>query len=241
MAFEIGICDDEAYQVKVNGLMLQEIAARNKIDLNLCGFQTGGELEAYLKQHRLDVLFLDIDLGEESGIEIAMRLMAQHPEIVVIFVTGHREFASEAFEVEAMGYLVKPFDIKKMESIFKKALLQVSGRRGQQINRELVITHENIKKKLPIREILYVQRELSKSVIHTAKKEYVVYETITALHERLGDGFMRVNQSDIVSIRQIAEIKKNTVYLKNGSTMTIGRTYRKKVTEQYFGKETNNE
>ena len=86
-----------------------------------------------------------------------------------------------------------------------------------------------------------MQRETAKSVIHTEKKDYVVYETITALHEQLGEGFLRVNQSDIVSIRQITEIKKNTVYLKNGNTMAVGRTYRKKVMEQYFGKETNNE
>lgn len=240
MAYEIGICDDEAYQVKVNALMLQEIASKNKMNLKLHGFQTGSEVEAYLKQRRLDILFLDIDLGEENGIELAMQLMAQHPETVVIFVTGHREFAGEAFEVEAMGYLVKPFDIRKMESILKKAMIQVSGLQRQQISRELVITHENIKKKLPIREILSVQREISKSVIHTAKKDYVVYETITALHERLGNGFMRVNQSDIVSRQQIAEIKKNTVYLKNGTTMTIGRTYRRKVMEQYFGAEKGN-
>ncbi|MBR3770365.1 MAG: LytTR family transcriptional regulator, partial [Lachnospiraceae bacterium] len=70
----------------------------------------------------------------------------------------------------------------------------------------------------------------------THEKEYQVYETITSLCERIGSGFIRVNQGEVVNAELIKEIKGNTIYLKDGKEMTIGRTYRKDVLSRYFGK-----
>lgn len=236
MAYQIGLCDDEEYQIKLNGLYLKEIASKKRLDIECHGFKTGKQLLKYLSVKHLDILFLDIDLGEESGIELAALLAARFPELVVIFVTGHREFTGEAFEVEAMGYLVKPFDIKKMESILSKALLQVSGIQRNQEDKEIIITDENLKKKIHIGDILYIQRQQSKSMIHTGHRTYNVYETITSLYERLGEGFLRINQGEVVNIKEIKELNGNVVLLKNGLEMSIGRTYRKEVLAKYFGK-----
>lgn len=236
MAYQIGLCDDEEYQIKLNGLYLKEIASKKGLDIECHGFKTGKQLLKYLSVKHLDILFLDIDLGEESGIELAALLAARYPELVVIFVTGHREFTGEAFEVEAMGYLVKPFDIKKMESILSKALLQVSGIQRNQEDKEIIITDENLKKKIHIADILYIQRQQSKSMIHTGQRTYNVYETITSLYERLGEGFLRINQGEIANIKEIKELNGNVVLLKNGLEMSIGRTYRKEVLAKYFGK-----
>lgn len=239
MAYQIGLCDDEEYQIKLNGLYLKEIASKNSYDIKCHGFKTGRQVLKYLTVNPLDILFLDIDLGEESGIEVATKLAEKYPELVVIFVTGHREFTGEAFEVEAMGYLVKPFDIKKMESILSKALLQVSAIQKKQEEREIVITDENLKKKININDILYIQRQHSKCIIYTRHRTYNVYETLTSLYERLGEGFLRINQGEVSNMREILEIRSNVVVLKSGIQMSIGRTYRKEVLEKYFGRELN--
>lgn len=241
MAYQIGICDDEEYQIKLNGLYLKELATQNKWDMEYHGFKKGSNVLKYMEKKPLDILFLDIDLGEESGIQVAAQIAARYPKLVVIFVTGHREFAGEAFEVEAMGYLVKPYDIKKLERILCKAVLQVKALSNYGEPKEIVITDENLKKKIAIDEIKYIQRQLSRSVIYTDKRIYNVYETITSLCDRLGDGFLRVNQGEVVAIRKIAEIKGNTVVLKTGMEMAIGRTYRKEVLDTYFGTGTNND
>lgn len=236
MVYEIGICDDEEYQVKLNCLYMKEIASRSNLELKYHGFTSGEKLLAYVNNNNLDILFLDIDLGEaRSGIELAAELSKRFPNLIVIFVTGHREFAGEAFEVEAMGYLVKPFDIEKMESILRKAILQATAIKGLSVSHKIVITDENIKKKINTMEINYVQRQISKSVIRTEKRSYNVYETITSLYERLGENFIRVNQGEVVNSRFISEISGNIVKLKNGMEMSIGRTYRKDVISKYFG------
>lgn len=241
MTYQIGICDDEEYQIKLNGLYLKELASKNKWSMEYHGFKKGSHVVNYLKTKHLDILLLDIDLGEkDSGIALAAYLASKYPELVVVFVTGHREFTGEAFEVEAMGYLVKPYDIKKMESVLRRALLQVSALQNQEEDKEIIITDENLKKKLRVKEVLYVQRQLSRSVIYTEKKCYNVYETITSLYERLGNDFLRINQGEVANMKEILEIRGNVVILKNGLEMSIGRTYRKDVIAKYFKEDANN-
>jgi len=234
MKFIIGICDDEKLQVKVNGLYIKEIAERNHWELSLIPFNSGKGVMEYLQTKKLDVLFLDIDLGNESGIGVAEKLAAKYPELVVIFITGHREFANDAFDVDAMGYIVKPVDEKKMERVLKKTLAHIEAIRSKQPSDTVVITVDNLKKKILQNEILYIERQQTKSIIFLKGKEYGVYETITALAERLTTDFIRISQSYIVNKAIIAGIEGNSVILKNGLELPIGRTYRKTVLEAYY-------
>lgn len=236
MAYQIGICDDEIYQIKVNRLFLEEIASNNNIELECHGFTNGTQLKKYMMNRDLDVLFMDIDLEKESGVELAAQLSKQHPQMVIAFVTGHREFMEDAFDMDAMGYLVKPYEIGRMERVLQRSLLQVSALKQSVNEQEIVVNDENLKKKIKCKEIIYVQRQQSKSVIVTGRRQYCVYETITALHERLGEKFLRVNQSEIVNIGEIKAIEGNMVKLKNNMEMPIGRTFRDSVIEKYFGK-----
>ncbi len=235
MSYQIGICDDEIYQVKVNKLYLEEVASKNKYAFEYHAFSSGEQLKAYLLKKNLDVVLLDIDLTGESGIRTAAWISQNYPEIIIVFATGHREFAEEAFEVEATGYLVKPYDIKKMESVMKKVMLRLEKKEEKQASYEIVVTDENLKKKIDVRNILYIERCQSRSVIVTKQREYQVYETMSSLYDRIGEGFIRVNQGEIVNRLLIAEIKGNEVYLKDGKVMSIGRTYRKEVMQKYFG------
>lgn len=237
MAYQIGLCDDELYQLKVNGLFLKEIASKNDMDLEYHAFSSGAQLKKYLLSKELDVLFMDIDLGDESGVELAAKLSRQYPKMVIAFVTGHREFMEEAFEMDAMGYLVKPYEINRMESVLRKALLQVSALRQGDGAREaeLIVNDENLRKKIKCNDIIYIQRQQYKSVVVTRQRQYCVYESITALFERVGEGFLRVNQSEVVNVKYIKSIEGNTVKLKTEMEMSIGRTYKKHVMQKYFG------
>lgn len=234
MQYNIGICDDESLQLKLNNVYLKEIASRNQYKINVKGFTKSAQLFSYLQVETLDILFLDIDLGEESGIEIAKKLSIQYPKIIVIFLTGHREFANEAFDVEALGYVLKPIDERKLERIFMKAITQVIGIKNKLNATSLVITEENIKKKIIQADIIYIERVLAKSIIHTKNREYQVYEPLTSLCKRLDPTFLRINQSEVVSSNEILKLEGNTVYLKNGKELSIGRTFKKAVLDFFY-------
>lgn len=235
MTYQIGLCDDELYQIKVNGLFLKEIASKNDMDLEYHGFSDGKQLKRYLANKELDILFMDIDLGNESGVELASQLSKLYPKMVIAFVTGHREFMEEAFEMDAMGYLVKPYEINRMERVLQKSLLQVSALKQSVKEPEIVVNDENLRKKIKCKDIIYIQRQQYKSVIVTVQRQYCVYEPITALYEKVGEGFLRVNQSEVVNMEYIKAIEGNTVKLKNEMEMPIGRTYKKEIMQKYFG------
>lgn len=234
MQYNIGICDDEILQLKLNNVYLKEIAARNKCNVTVKAFINSTQLFSYLKKETLDILFLDIDLGEESGIDVARKLLVINPKLIIVFLTGHREFTNEAFDVEALGYVLKPIDEQKLERIFIKAATQVIGIKNKSDGPSLIITEENIKKKINQADIVFIERVLAKSIIHTRDRKYQVYEPLTSLCERLDNTFLRINQSEVISSKEILKIEGNTVFLKNGKTLSMGRTFKKAVLDFFY-------
>lgn len=234
MEYKIGICDDEPIQLKVNYIYIKEITTRNQISVTVQSFCNSAQLFSYLKNQELDILFLDIDLGEESGITIAEHLAQEYPDIIIVFLTGHREFTNEAFDVEALGYVVKPINEQKLERTLNKAFTQAYGIKNRSNGSSLIITEENIKKKIPQPDILYIERIQAKSLIHTKKRIYQIYEPLTSIYERLDQNFLRINQSEIVNRGEIITIQGNTVFLQDGRQLSIGRTYKKAVMANFF-------
>lgn len=236
MEYIIGLCDDETIQLKINGIYIKEIAARNNVPIVLKAFRNSTQLFSYLEKQSLDILFLDIDLGEESGIDIAAKLAGDLPDLSIIFLTGHREFTNDAFDVEALGYVVKPIQEQKLERTLKKAITQVYGIKNRTANLSLIVTEENIKKKIKQTDILLIERIQTKSIIHTKYRTYQVYEPITSLCERLDKTFIRINQSEVVPRQEILSIEGNQVILRGNRRSSIGRTFKKSVMESYLNR-----
>ncbi len=234
MKYIIGICDDESLQLKVSSLYIREIAARSQVSIALNLFTGSGELFSFLEKHPLDILFLDIDLGEDSGIDIAGLLAEKYPNLILIFLTGHREFTNEAFDVDALGYLVKPIQEQKLERTLTKAFDQAYGLKSRAADARLIITEENIKKEIRQSDILYIERVQTKSLIHTAKRIYQVYEPLTSLCTRLDRNFLRINQSEIVNRSEIITIQGNTVFLRDKRQLSVGRAYKKSIQNAFL-------
>ncbi len=232
--YRIGICDDEKLQVKVNGLYVTEISKREKLDVEVVGFTSATKLDDYIKQKGLDILLLDIDMGEESGISIATKIMDIYPELIIIFVTGHSEFAVDAFDLDAVGYILKPVEEHKVERAIKKAVQQIEAKKLLKPSSEIIITVDNLKKKIKQSDIYYIERQQTKSVIYINSSEERVYETITSILDRLDDFFIRVSQSAVVNMNHINHIKDRKVIMNSGVDIPIGRTYFKDVKECYY-------
>lgn len=235
MKYRIGVCDDEVLQVKVNMLYINEIAKRNHIDVEVKGMTKLDALYKYMDEKGFDLIFLDIDMGGVSGLDAAEKIMRKYPNTEIVFLTGHREFANEAFDVEAVGYIVKPIEEKKLERVLMKSARHILAQNISESEAVLIVNVENLKSRINQADIIYIERIGSKSVICAGSKEYSVYETLTALYDRLAENkFIRISQSYVVNKDYIKEIKKGIVYMKNGVELVIGRTYKKDVNKKYF-------
>ncbi len=237
MTYHIGICDDELLQVKINSIYIKDIAERNKVSVTTIGFTSSEQLFEYLKTHELHIVFMDIDMGGPSGISAAIQLFHDLPKIIVIFITGHNEFASNAYDVDALGYVLKPVDITKLERFFKKAINQIEASNAESSSTaspSLVITENAAKIKIPVSDIISIERIRYQSIITTKTGIYHVYESITALDEKTAYTMLRINQSELINPSVIRTIKGNTVFLKNGQERIISRNYKKAVLETFL-------
>jgi DNA-binding LytR/AlgR family response regulator len=235
MKLTIAVCDDENITLKNNCTYLEELSKKYKVDANIVSFCSGEDLLEYMDHNEdIDIAFLDVDMKGMNGIQTAGMMVRKNPRSVLIFVTGHREFAYDAFTVEAFSFLVKPIDPDRLDRIFRKAVLQEHDLMNRKLRCSLIITEDNIKKKISQPAILYIERIEARSVIVTKTVRHGVYETITSLESRLEDNFLRINQGIIVNLNEVAGVQGTQVTMKTGEIFPIGRTYQKQVKKRYL-------
>jgi DNA-binding LytR/AlgR family response regulator len=228
------VCDDESIALKMNCSYIEELSKKYRLDANITGFSGSDKVLEYSENNDIDMAFLDIDLKGINGISLASRLLKKNPRIITIFITGHREFAYEAFNVEAFGYLTKPVDSDRLERVFKKALLQMNDMNNRLQRIPLIITEDNVKKKISQQSIIYIERVGAQSIILTRNGKHSVYETITSLAGRLEGNFVQINQGMIVNLEEVQSIQGNQVIMKSEEIFIIGRTYSKEAKRKFL-------
>lgn len=163
-----------------------------------------------------DVIFLDVELKGGSGIECAKIIADIEPKTKIIFATAHAEYMSTAFEVYAFDYLVKPFNVERMnhtleriKDLHKPADTQEMDRivRYEKGLEKLLVKGRESMSFVDIKDIILVQREDKSTVIYTAKDSFTTSATLTEVEEKLDkDQFIRSHKSYIINLSQITKI-----------------------------------
>ncbi|MEK3731904.1 MULTISPECIES: response regulator [Paenibacillus] len=111
------VIDDEKAMHLIMGKMLRKLPG---IELAGC-FADTASASRYIQEHEVHVAFVDISMPQESGMQFAERMAAQRPDLHVIFVTSHKGYALDAFELSALDYIVKPVSLERVEKSIKRA------------------------------------------------------------------------------------------------------------------------
>jgi two-component system LytT family response regulator len=186
------------------------------------GFETIGEAEngeraiKLIESSRPHVVFLDVEMPELDGVECAKRILEINPDTIIIFATGHNEYMSEAFELYAFDYLIKPF---KMERVFttleriKKVNLKPEENSLNKIIRhekgleKLVVKNKEGISFIDMKDIIIIQREDRSTVIYTADSSYITSEGLSDIEEKLDKTqFLRSHKSYIINLSMINKI-----------------------------------
>ena len=189
------------------------------------GFFVAGEavsgdeaMTLYEKLHP-QVVFLDVDMPGKTGIECARLIQDQNPACVLIFATGHEEYMGEAFEVYAFDYLVKPFNLERLDATLdriremdekqramRSGEVREAGRRS--LTDRLMVKHRDGVIFLDPEEILLIQREDRATVMYTVGEgRYVIPETMQEIEDKLDSSvFFRCHKSYIINIHHIRNI-----------------------------------
>lgn len=206
-AWRVLVVDDEPPIRAELSYLLRQDARVGEID------EAGGATEAIEKilATRPDVLFLDIQMPGASGVKVADTLQNLKNPPVVVFVTAFSEYAAEAFELDAVDYVLKPVEMERLEKALAKIEQAIAARRpapGTAQVKRVQVERNGQRTFIPVADIIYFEAKADYAIAHTASGSYLVNESISLLEARFErDGFLRVHRSFVVNLDDIHDIE----------------------------------
>jgi two-component system LytT family response regulator len=235
------IVDDEPLaRERLRGML----AAEDSVEI-VGECRSGTEAIATLKRTPLDLVFLDMQMPGCDGLQV----LAELPETnrpAIVFATAHERFALDAFEVQAVDYLLKPFDRERFQTALRRVReflsLRATGARsaeggpvasrGAVKNERLTVKADGRLVFLRSEEIIWVEAADNYVVLHLTTGRLMLRETMSAIEARLGTtNFARINRSAMVHRDQIKELQPGNhgdyvVLLRDGTKLPLSRSLR---------------
>lgn len=186
------------------------------------------QLNNFLKQQTVDLLFLDIEMPYITGIDF-LRQATQPPR--VIFTTAYEQYAIRGYELDVLDYLLKPISFDRFLKAANKAHDFFAGRTNA-ADQFIFVKADNKLEKIAYNEILFAEAMENYVGIYTAAKKLVVHSTLKSLQEKLPAGlFLQPHKSYLVNIEQIQSIEGNTLHV-GGFQVPISKYQKEDVLEK---------
>lgn len=217
----IGICDD-VYDARLAlQSMLERVLERRRSEAQFFAFSSGEGLLQWLERHagELDLVFLDMEMGQLDGMETARRLRASDPDLQLVFVTGYAEHVFDGYSVGALGYLLKPPKPEQLEEIITRA--QAALCRG--LERTFICRSGDTHYRIPVSHILYFVSDRRKVTCVTPEREYTFYGKLDSVAAEVGEGFVRLHQRYLARVAAVDRVEGSETVLVDGTRLPISR------------------
>jgi DNA-binding LytR/AlgR family response regulator len=177
------------------------------------------EAENYLNTTAIDLLLLDIEMPEMSGLELTKKMGNKRP--LIIFTTSKKDYAVEAFELNVVDYLVKPIELPRLKQAVERANEALESNKEEVKVEEqgfVFVKDSGVLKRISIDDILFLEAMGDYVKVHTAQKFHVVHATLKSIEEKLPSSkFVRVHRSYIVAINKIDYIQEGAIRIGKAS------------------------
>lgn len=213
------VVDDDPVQREAIKSCIKKVS-----DLELVGMYPNAiEARIALQKRNVDLIFLDVEMPEMSGIEF----LASFKEVPqVIMVTAKKHYAFEAFEYDVTDYISKPVDMDRFSSAVQRARYYEDNLSKPDVDNSLFIKSDGVLVKLAVDEVYFVEALGDYIKVVTSEKRYIVHSTMKAFVAKLPENFLRVHKSHIINLDKIEKLEENTVYLA-GSEIPVSRNNKK--------------
>lgn len=230
--YEIAICDGEEYATGEIEKKIQRLALKNSIYCEIDVFFRGLSLVDQINNGKhYDFIYLDIDIPDENGIQIAYQIRKVDRNVLIIFVTSQESFAKEAFEVEAFRFILKPIDNIYFEKCFKDICKKL---KKDKIYYNFKYNKSNFRIKFS--DILYFQSDKRVTYIITEQASYKCYEKLDIVEKYLNDSqiwFYRIHKSLLINPCHVNVYSYGSIIMFDGSLFSITEKRRKQVNEVF--------
>lgn len=228
----LALCEDNAAHSCYAAKIIQE--AFREDELSLRSFSNGEELLHTLTSERYipDAVVLDIEMDGENGIAIAARLNELLPDCRIIFLTGYAEYASEAYLVKHVWFVLKDQADKYLVPAIKKAISDRSEMRAPQT---MMLRVEGRTVIVPVKDIIYLDRFGRKGRVFCTSCCFTVSESPAKLvSPALDNVIVRCHQGYWVNLHHVAALDHGEFVMKDGTRIPISRGYRDEARSRFF-------
>lgn len=210
----IAICDDDNSQISALKKMLTEWNSCTVIS----EYNSAEQFLFNYPDTSCDLLLLDIEMGDMNGMELAGKLRDSGDMLPIIFITGFSEHIGDGYDVEALHYLLKPVDKKKLFQVLDRYACR------HKLDNKIILPSGDESVLIASDDIVYLEAFGKKTqVTLNDGKEIICTCGLGAVSEKLGQGFVSCHRSYVVNLGFISSVSKNEITIDNGEKIPISR------------------
>ena len=209
------ICDDEEQYVKDLCVHVEEYMNNHFIKHEIVAATCPKKI--FSGNNQFDIAFLDIQMDEINGIELAKELRKYNSKIALFFVTNYEEYQDDAMDLHAFRFFSKPFDVRRLYSGLDKTMEYIDGAYV-----DIFLCEANVQKRIIVDDILYITRFNRKVLIKTKDLSITVRQSYDELCERMPSlFFFGVHKSYFINLHHVKQYSYTELFLTDGTRIPI--------------------
>lgn len=224
---DIAICDDDK---NILQYLKKKIEITLEDNCQITTFESGYDLIEYIDSDisNPDIIFMDIDLKEHLGIDVAKKIQQKFNNIKIIFITGYASYVEDIFEVETLYYPAKPINEEKLKKALNKAMEVIK------VNKEEILNIKTEVVSINLNDVNYIESHLRTVIMHCGKIKRTIYKKLNEIENILPEKFIRCHQSYIVNMEKVNILTTNKFILKSGDKVPVSQSKYKDTKEKFL-------
>jgi len=227
---KIVICEDDSLTTEQHLKTLEKVTLDLALTAEVQTVKSGEELLfAWEELAPIDLLLLDIQMPGMSGMELAKKIRKMDNRVQILFISNYADYVFDGYEVNAIGYTLKPLNQQELTKIVTKTELLL-----QEEPLFLMVQTESSLTKLYLYDILAIEAQGHYLVISCQKTTVRIKMPLVAIKEQLSPDFVQTHRSYLVNLNHISALQDTTVSLSNGEKVPVSRKQKKVVKELFL-------
>ena len=232
----IALCDDNDIEREILKDIIESIFDSMGDEAAIFEFSSGEKLCRNYSKGDYDIIFLDIHMKQLDGIETGKAIRDKDAKVEIVYATSSEEYLKEGYNIHALSYLTKPYDVKKVEETLEY-YYKKNGIDKRESNEFLDVNIQQQKIYIRQKDIMWLESMGRGVSIYCRDDVYRVYARLNDLEERLDEKiFLRCNQSYIVNIMYVKDVIEYDFCMENDRYIPIRKRDKKEIVQKYYNK-----
>lgn len=233
MIISCAVCDDAKKEAEITKEKILNIYANCGFRCEVTVYNKGHHLMSAIEDNRnINLLVVDVEIPDVSGLDIARAVKTLGRKCVVIFLTSHSDYAVDGYELGVFRFIPK----NRIEEMFERALLDAAEKINRTFRKTFLIQHQDTIEKVYYDDINYITKDGKNSVIHLTNKHTIqVRKTLVDIFEELNSReFIYIDRGCIANIDNVWKVDKKDWVCANGIKLQMSGAVRSTIKEKLF-------